>query len=55
MIFKIYNRVSDVEMFGGKWAKQARVQILHGICGEMPAGHDRRPEKLRLPGPRHLC
>lgn len=54
LIFKIYNRGlrrGDVRRQPGQ---AGSVQILHGICGEMPAGHDRRPEKLRLPGPAPL-
>ena len=30
LIFKIYNRVSDVEMFGGSWAKQALCKFFMG-------------------------
>ena len=44
MIFKIYNRVSDVDMFGGSKLKQLRLPVLHGLHRKMPAGHDRRPE-----------
>ena len=45
IIFKIYNRVADVDLYGGKWIKKA----------ELPEGHDSGPGEFRpLPGPRHL-
>ena len=44
-------------MYGGKLGQEGRLQGLHGLCGEMPEGHDRRHLKNsgRFRRPRHLC
>ena len=42
IIFKIYNREVDVNIYGGKWVKKKGVPSAQGLCGEVPAGHDRR-------------
>ncbi len=34
MMFKIYNRVSDVDMFGGSWFKQAVCKFFMGYIGK---------------------
>ena len=37
IIFKIYNRVSDVEMFGGSWAKEALCRFFMGYVEKCQA------------------
>ena len=42
MIFKIYNRVVDVDLYGGKWIKKAACQLFMELHRGVPEGHDRR-------------
>ncbi|MFR6185578.1 MAG: hypothetical protein ACLUJG_08520 [Lawsonibacter sp.] len=43
MIFKIYNRVADVDLYGGKWIKKAACRALHVLHRGLSEGHDRTP------------
>ena len=53
MIFKIYNREVDVDIYGGSHGQKEGLPVLHGLHREVPAGYDRRPEGLRpFPRPR---
>ena len=54
IIFKIYNREVDVNIYGGKWVKKKGVPSAQGLRGEVPAGHDRRHGEGWLPRSRHL-
>ena len=38
IIFKIYNRVVDVDLYGGKWIKKAACQVFMGYVEKLPAG-----------------
>ena len=53
MIFKIYNRVADVELYGGKWIKKAACQVfmkyIEGCQKDMIAALE-RSGRFRAPG-----
>ena len=55
IIFKIYNRVADVDLYGGQVDQKGRLPAVHGLYRGLPEGHDRRPAKVGpLPRPRYL-
>ena len=55
MIFKIYNRVVDVDLYGGKWIKKVACQLFMKLHRGLPEGHDPGAGALRpLPCPGHL-
>lgn len=55
LIFKIYNRVSDVEMFGGNPAKHALCKFFMGYVEKCQLDMIASLKKAGFPGSRHLC
>lgn len=47
IIFKIYNREVDVDIYGGSAGQAGGLPVLQALCGKVPAGHDRRAQILR--------
>ncbi len=55
IIFKVYNREADVDLYGGKWIKKAACQIFMDYVENCQKDMIQALENLRpLPGPRHL-
>ena len=58
MIFKIYNRVVDVDLYGGKWIKKATCQLFMKYieaCQKDMIQALERSGRFRAPGTFRTC